>query len=467
MWCALSSKSTWLVLAAALGSCGGDAASSDVQDAADARVDGEVTTPQSPWTTSNVASGSVGRQLQVAISPTGVLAVAFYGDSGEVGGACGANDTSERTTWTLSYAALGDGSWRTEEAAKIVHLGPPRGFDLAFAPDGSAQIAALIGEPIPFYCGANDLGLYRRDNNGDWSGEVVVAESNEALTGEPASDFGSVVGLWPALAFGATGEPIILYKDVHGGGLQGDDFRRADLEAAYREGGGWRHVPVDWGAGAGDFNQVAVDDGGRTVVLMFHPRDELTDSKRGLWVLRSGEGGTWASSERVRVFAGGVSERPSMVVDRKGAIWVAWYDGEVGLPYVARLDEGDDFADEDAWEVRDVGDHVYDEGRQPTLAVSQDGIVALAYQRCGRASDGIGACNPTKDAIVFAWADPDDANIWEREVIADASNDDDGLCGSYIGLVFKGEAPVVFYQCQLKMGDDYDSVINSAARRPL
>jgi len=457
----------YLVVCVALAACGEASSSADI--AADVvETEAEVVVPRSRWTISVVMPSGAGRQLQAAVGPGGEIGVAAYADAGVPDGACGEGEASGvRTRWALQYASLGAGNtWSTEEVAGIVHLGATRGFDLAFDGDGTPTIAALTGEPIPFYCGANDLGLYRR-TGGSWQGEVIVAQSNEAATGEPASDFGSVVGLWPALAYDDTGAALVLYKDVHGGGLQGDDFRRADLEAAWQGGGGWRHLPVDWGEGAGDFNQVAFDGEGRPVVIMFHPRDELTDSKRGLWVLRSADGGaTW---ERVRVFAGGVSERPSLAIDRDATIWVAWYDGEVGLPYVAHLADTATFAESAAWVVQDVGDRVYDEGRQPSLAVSPQGIVALAYQRCGRASDGIGDCNPARDAVVLARRDGD---LWEREVVQGAGEagdaaEDNGLCGNYIGLVFKDEAPIVFYQCQVDQGDGFMSELRAALREAL
>ncbi|PKN54957.1 MAG: hypothetical protein CVU56_23765 [Deltaproteobacteria bacterium HGW-Deltaproteobacteria-14] len=411
-----------------------------------------------------VASGDAGRQLQAAVLPDGSPVVAAYADSGDPGGLCDpATPTAgERTTWALSYAAPDGAGWRVEPVADVLHLGPPRGFDLAVAPDGTPTIAALTGEPatLPPYCGANDLGLYRRGAGGAWTVEVAVAESDEAATQEPASDFGTVVGLWPALAYDPDGNALIAYRDVHGGSLQGDDFTRADLEVAWQAGGAWRHVPVDWGRGAGELNAAAFDGEGRPVLLQVNPRDDLIASERGLWVLRSSDdGATW---ERFRLFRGGMGERPSLAVDpTDGAVWAAWYDGALGLPYVARLADPGRFEDEAGWEISEIGDHVYDEGRYPSIAVSAAGVVGVAYQRCGRASDGIGDCDPSWDAVVFAWRD---GPVWEREVVED---EPDGLCGTYAGLVFAGEAPVVFYQCQVRHGDDFVTELRAARREAL
>ncbi|MCC6619847.1 MAG: hypothetical protein IT385_01250 [Deltaproteobacteria bacterium] len=453
-----------LALGLAGAACGGDGGASDVAGDATASDARDVTSPSDPWTRSTVTAGvgGAGRQIQAAALPDGTPIVAAYDEASAPDGACYASEPAagERARWTLRYAEADGDGWAVEEVAGIWHLGGPRGFDLAVAPDGAPHIAALTGEPdaVARYCGANDLGVYRRGAGGAWAVEVAVATSGQAATGEPASDFGTVVGLWPALAFDEDGGAHVAYKDVHGGGLQADDFRRADLELATRApGGGWAQRAVDWGQGAGDFAAAAFDREGALVIVQFNPRDDLTASERGLWALRSDDGGeTWA---RVRLLAGGTGERPSLAVSpTDGAIWVAWYDGAVGLPYVARLDDVERFAERAAWDIEDIGDRVFDEGRHPSIAVSADGLVAVAYQRCGRASDGIGDCNPARDAVVFAWRD---GAIWEREVAVD---EPDGLCGNYTTLVFAGDEPVIFHQCQVDSGAGFVMELRAARR---
>jgi len=452
-----------LSITVALGACGSDAGGgADVADTASDTTQ-EAITPTSPWTITLVEGERAGRQIQAAVLPNGTPIVASYIEGGAAQGLCYDDQPAggDRVAWTLRYAEADGDGWRVEDVAAIIHLGAPRGFDLAVDGDGTPVIAALTGEPdaVARYCGANDVGLYRRGGAGEWAIDVAVATSNEAATGEPASDFGTVVGLWPALAYDADGAALVAYKDVHGGGLQGDDFTRADLEIAQSSGGGWSHTAIDWGKGAGDYNAAAFDRQGRPLVLQFNPRDDLQGSARGLWLMRSDDGG--ATFDSVRLFAGGVSERPSLAVDDDGGVWVAWYDGALGLPMVAHLADPELFGDVDDWDIEDVGDRVYDEGRHPSIAVSPGGTVALAYQRCGRASDGIGDCNPSRDAVVLAWRD---GSQWEREIVWE---EPDGLCGSYTTLVFAGEEPVVFYQCQVEAGEGFASELRAARRERL
>lgn len=466
---------TTIAIGLAVAACGSDTGTpSDTQDATGDVAKDTITPPPSPWTVTLIASGRTGRQIQAAVLPDGTPVAAAYVDEGTQAELCDpASETAgNKVTWTLQYAqpdGAGVGAaWTVEKVGDIFHLGAPRGFDLDVAPDGTPTIAALTGDVsvMPPYCGANDLGLYRRAGNGTWTPTVAVADSNEAMTGEPASDFGNVVGLWPALAFDPNGNAFVAYRDVHGGGLQGDDFTRADLEAAWQQGGGgFAHDPIDWGKGMGEFNAAAFDAEGRPLVLAFNPRDDLVQSNRGLWLFRgTADGATW---EKVALFRGGIAERPSIAVDHTGGdgdgtIWVAWYDGEVGLPYVAHLSDPERFDDVDGgWVIEDIGDHVFDEGRHPSIAVSPEGIIGVAYQRCGRASDGIGDCNPSRDAVIFAWAD---GPTWEREIVED---EPDGLCGNFTSLVWAKDSATVFYQCLVASGDDFADEWRAARRKDL
>ncbi|MCA9517200.1 MAG: exo-alpha-sialidase, partial [Myxococcales bacterium] len=435
-----------------------DTAPADVIPADTATTDtggADVTVTSGGWRATVVAEG--GRQVRATTLPSGRVAAIAYADEGIPGASCGASGEAAATLvgWDLSYAERGaDGAWAVEVVARVDHLGPPRGADVGAAGDGAPVIAALAGGPSeqPPYCGANDLAIYERaPGSAGFSPRVVVAESDEAQTGEPASDYGTVVGLWPAIAKDPDGRLAVAYKDVHAGSLQGDDFARADLELVWEgAGGGLRHLAVDPGVGAGNYNGLVFDADGRPVVMTFNPRDDVASaSRRGLWLWRSGDdGATW---ESVRLTAGGTGERPAIAWDADGGtVWVAWYDAERGLPMVAHLVDDAAFASlADGWEVEDVGDHVFDEGAHPALAVTADGQVALAWYRCGRASDGVGNCSPQRDGVVFAYRDGGEQ--WVREVVDDGGAD--GVCGGYIALAFAGgDTPVLLYQCLVPDG---------------
>lgn len=418
------------------------------------------------WTSSLVDEGGMGMGIRTAASAGGAVGAAWWSTAGRIDGTCdelGGDQIPDRVRWTLRYGAFDGDGWTVEDVAEPLLVGAPRGLALAFAPDGTPTLVAHTGGPVAQirYCGASDVGVYRRAG-GAWSVETAVATSGEAASGLPASDYGDVVGDWPALAFTSAGDAVIAYKDVHAGGMQSDDFRRADLEVAWQEGSGWRHLPVDMGEGAGSYNALAFDGEGRPVIVFHVATDGLNASRHGVWAARSEDGGaTW---HEVQLHAGSSAEGPSVVYDSvTDQLLVAWYDASEGFARVGRLVDPASFDDVGAgWSLERVGDPRYDEGYRPSLAVAPDGRVAMAYHRCVKATSGLGSCDPNDDAVVFAW---EDGGEWTYEV-ADAGGA--GTCGLYPSLSFDASGrAVVVYQCAAETADGFDLRVYSAVREPL
>ena len=418
--------------------------------------------PQSDWTTGVIETGGTGRQPSMAVSPSGTVAIAYYSASGTEGEQCteigDGPDVPNKVSWDIRYAEMVGASWNAQTAHQPVLLGEPTGLSLRFSPDGTPHIATMTGEPVEMlvYCGTNDVGLLTPGDD-EWNLETVVAESGEAATGNEASDFGSVVGYWPGLAFDPDGNPAIAYRDVHGGGLQGDDLARADLEFAWKRNGAWLRTAVDWGEGAGDFNQVVFDRGGNPVILYSNPVEQTQADRLGLWEARSQDGTeTW---EEFRLFEGKTSERPSMLIHPEtGTIHVAFFDPSLGKAVVASLEDGADFS---AWTTQNIGDNRYIEGEHPSLAVDANGNLAIAWYRCGRAGVST-TCDPQYDAAVFGWFVDDE---WLFEVV---DTGEEGLCGRYPTLVFSGEnRAVLAYQCAKRRGDDFEFELRFGRRKVL
>ncbi len=451
---------------AALGAVGGCEVDPDPFAEADAAAPRrQPAEPRSRWTTGLLAADNVGRQPELAAAADGTLGLAYFAVDGVPDDTCDASGgTASR--YTLHYAELlpGSDTWVTQAVAAPLALGQPVGVDLAFEADGTPLLATLTGDAllpptvISAYCGANDAGLYRRTAAG-WALETVVSSSGEAATGEAASDFGDVVGHWPALAVGADGAAFLAYKDVHSGSIQRDDRLRADLELAVRTGGGWRALPVDWGKGAGDFNALAVTADGRPVIA-YH-NDVEDGAERGLWVATVDPDD---SVRRVRLYAGAATDGPSVAVHpQSGEVLVAWYDATAGRPMLGRLERLDRLGSLDAWAVSAIGDPRFDEGYHPRVAVDPvRGHVGVAYYRCVEARLGLGDCEPQADAVVFAWFIE---GAWEREVVARGG---DGLCGLSPGLAFDADGlAVVTYGCSRPVGDGFELRLEWARREVL
>jgi hypothetical protein len=252
-----------------------------------------------------------------------------------------------------------------------------------------------------------------------------------------------------------------VYKDVHAGGLQSDDVRRADFEMALSDGGGWQHIPVDWGRGAGDYNDVLFDEDGNLYLITYNGRMRSGESITGIWVRRSTDGGQ--TFEEVQLTNRAAPEGPDAVIDDEGRLHIIYYEADRGFPRLATLSDASNFESvSEGWTLGDIGDSQYDEGYRPSIAVGPSGHVAVAYYRCNRAAAGLGDCDPNEDGLVFAW---EDEGEWTQEVV-DAG--DLGLCGESPSLGFDdaGRA-VVAYRCEIETDEGTFDHVKFARRKAL
>jgi hypothetical protein len=419
------------------------------------------------WDIGVVEGEGMGQQLVMTTTSDGRPAMAYFATASFADGPCdelGVTDPPDRIRWPLRYAEENGDGFTIETIDNILLVGSPSGIDLVRNPSGNPALATMGGPAgdQPNFCGAGDVVVYTRGGADNWTMDTLVTTSGQAATGEAASDYGGVVGTWASIAYGSGGQAAVAYQDIHGGGLQSDDKRRADLEVALSNGGGWNPTPVDWGRGAGDFTDVTFDAQGRIVILYHNPTDDVNFSAHGVWAARSADNGaTW---EQIHLKIGSTSERPNLLVDpTSGTLYVALYDAGVGVPIVMTLDNPEDFENYDSWSEEDIGDHRYDEGYHPRMALDPDGRLSLVYYRCARAADGLGNCDVNDDAIVYAWRELD--GTWYREVV-DAGGS--GQCGNNPNLVYDNDnKPVVSYQCSETVDGAFQFRVKMARRRNL
>jgi len=428
--------------------CSDDGTTEDEPDASTRRdvVSDDTNGPTGDWEISVIEEGGFGKHINLAVRDDGTVGVAYYSFRGASSGPCPGLDIDEppdQMLWPLHYAELSAGSatWNIESVVDAPVFGNPTGIDFLFDPNGLPTIATTTGTPVMIgliaYCGSHNAGFYTR-SGGTWSLTELVTESGQASTGEAGSDFGTVVGNWPALAFDPSGQPALAYRDVHTGSIQSDDARRADLEFSWQG----RAIPVDFGRGAGIYNRILFDTQGRPNIAYYIPTEDLSESQLGVWVTRSSDqGATW---ESVKLFNTGTSEGPDPVLDADGNLAVVLYHSGNGRPQLVRLADETTFANAGTWTFEEIGDNRYDEGYSPSIALSPSGRLAVAYYRCTRSVEGLGECNPAEDAVVFAYETEEGS--WEQEVI---DVGDTGLCGTSPSLAFDANGlPVIAYACQ-------------------
>ncbi len=420
----------------------------------------------SKWSSGVIEGGNMGLSPKIATAPDGTIGAAWISVVGTEAGDCvelGEDPPPPiAVTWQIKYATFDGTGWAIEEVATPRYVGQPRGVDLAFDASSTALIAGQAGEPaVRFrYCGVHDAAVYRREAAGSWTIDVAVTESGEAAVGEPASDFGTVVGNFPALAVASNGDLALAYKDVHGGGLQSDDFRKADLEMGWRRGTSWTPYAVDPTTGGGDYSDMIFDAQDRPVIVQYVPvENSAAANASGVWVHRSiDDGATW---QRVQLYNQPTKQGPSIAKDpNSGKIYVAYYHAQKGYPVVASLEDEANFESvADGWKVEDLGDSRYDEGYGTSLAVSNSGIVGLTYYRCTKAIGGLGECNPAEDALIFTYFD---GFAWEQEVVEEGESAD---CGNAPALTFdSNNRPIIIYRCEVPNGAGIDTQVHYSRR---
>lgn len=469
------------ILAIGLASCGPkDTSSKDNDEDSGLR---KKPIDESKWSTEEVADGGVGLFTKLALAKDGPV-VAYYADKSRTGDPCTAiakiNDKETPRNgqlWDLFFSHKVDGIWQKERVSPVLWLDAAIGLDLKISPTGTPTIVTLTGESIVSdtlqYCGANDLGYFLRKGEGTWDLRTVVRNSGEAaVSGDTAisSNFGQVVGFWPALAYDSKGNAAVAYRDVHEGGLQSDDFRRADLEIALQTGYSWHAVAVDWGRSAGEYNRLVFDKKNRPVVLYHLPGDSNDFSQQGLWVARSADNGaTW---QKVRLFPKPVPLQPDIAVDpNDGSLYVVYYNKDSRIIYLATLVDDNAFESSDkGWTFKLFGDPLYDEGRYSSIAIDPDGRIGVAYFRCSKANEtsDVRECAVSEsNALVFAWREIGRDGAWTIETIE--KGESSVACGQHTSLAFDGEgAAYIAYMCQYAVTKDLvEDRVRLATRKPL
>lgn len=470
------------LLAATAGACGDDGSGDDDDDGP---VRPRIPMTMGPWTTEFAAGDGAGREARAVWVPEDfTVGVAYFRsiprDTDVVCEIEGVDPTSADASNERYYAleyAYQRGSWRTETIAEVLYPTLPVGhLDIALDPTtGQPAIATIAGAQALLFCQASDAGLFRRGAGGTWTGpDVAAAASGDApVDGCPdpcspaASNFGDVVGYYPALAFDPSGNPFLAYKDVHAGGVQADDLRRADLEAAWDQGGGWSNLGVDVSKGAGDYLQVAFDPSGAPVIAYQRPVNFAgVDPIQGLHAARWVGDAERACEARgdcicmpgwdcVRLRNGPNDQRQDVAVDpRDGTVRVVAYDPGDRVAKLWSQDDAAEFSDARTWDLESaIGDARFDEGLEPSIAIDAQGRIGVAYYRCAFATDASGSCPFEDDALVFTWREP--GGDWTTEVIDQGP--EVGACGRNPALVFAeqdGETtPYVAYLCQNLDGD--------------
>jgi len=186
-------------------------------------------------------------------------------------------------------------------------------------------------------------------------------------------------------------------------------------------------VMVDGGRSAGNRSALAYLADGRLAVA--YTLDEPADIV-SVWVaVEDGDG--WA---RTRVSEHTARHRLSLDAAPDGTLWLAYFDADsVDLIVASSSDEGA------TWDVERV-DERGDVGLHPSLAVTDDGTVLVAYTYCGSASNRDCPGTLGRDSVVRLATRVPGATEWAFQTVDDGQGQ--GFVGEYNSLVVRPDGTV-------------------------
>ncbi|MBN2529313.1 MAG: hypothetical protein JXR76_23195 [Deltaproteobacteria bacterium] len=395
------------------------------------------------WSYMKVQEASAGIQLDLALGPNDLLGLTWYDNAPYTDGTCTEVpiDPPPRLRQSFYYGEKGNGAaaWTVDKVDSPLIKQNTTGLSLAYTSEGNPSIAFTGGVPEDQWCAGNDAVLAIRQG-GEWQYETAGAESGDSNSGVIGSDEGMVVGLWPALTYSPSGEPAIVHKDAHFGGLQSIDNNKADAEFAMRRGGAWVHEYIDVNEGAGQPNAL-VFDGETPIAIYGIPVEATLNSRKGVWAARRAANGTW--DEKVQLHEGAIYKEIAAAINPvTGALVVAFYSAKDKAVKVRRLTDMTQFAEPSAWTSEVTGNAEFDEGQYVSLAFTPQGKEVLAYHRCKKNSSTAASCDVNDEAAILAVRTD---TTWKREVIAQSNL---GSCGEYTSAVVDSTGTVhVAYRC--------------------
>jgi hypothetical protein len=272
------------------------------------------------------------------------------------------------------------------------------GLSLAFDGNGRPAVAFLGGgnENNTAYWFQSDAAVAYRDAAGRWTERVAAVSGDQATAGNPVSDRGPVVGLFPALVFNGT-QAIVAYRDVHGGQFELQDWDGSDLEVAVGGPATWTRRVVTAG---GNDKQAW---GGHTSMVMANGQPALVHDQvfgsgdgygQNVFFQRRNADGSWTGAVKVQS-VGNTQLGASLAWSTQLGYGVAVVDRSSDrLTFTSSLDGT-------SWTQPDPVFQSGSGGWYPSLAIDpQSHEPSIAFHVCAFAAgvDETG-CNPLQDEL--------------------------------------------------------------------
>lgn len=314
------------------------------------------------------------------------------------------------------------------------------GIALAFNPTTGEPVMAYLGGAAGFVMGESifwfqsDAVINQRTNGTTWTETVIATTGNQVSCGNPVSDRGLLVGLWPALAYDSTGKLFYGYRDGHDGQFPQQDWSGSDVEI-------WEGVPPGTGVcGAQGGNNKDAYGGHLQMVIgpndqpaIIHDQMFGTSDANGINVIfqkRTAAG--WNPPTGTLINVSNTQTGASLAYDPTEGFGIAVVDrGSNQLSYTNSLNGT-------TWNAIQPVYGAGSGGWYPSLAMDPiNHEPAIAFYNCSpRGSVADTACTTTEDSLVISQRI---AGVWRETEV-----DPEGGWGPKIGFFASGKRFVVY-----------------------
>jgi hypothetical protein len=142
------------------------------------------------------------------------------------------NSMTGITDYDLKYIEWKQGVISTPQTLRFVQR--KVGLSLAFNATTHEPMVAYLGGPTnladSIFWLQNDAALSVRTNGTTWTEDLIAITGDQVTCGNPVSDRGTLVGLWPSIAYDSMGQLLYAYRDGHDGQFPMQDWAGSDVE---------------------------------------------------------------------------------------------------------------------------------------------------------------------------------------------------------------------------------------------
>ncbi len=336
------------------------------------------------------------------------LALAVHRASGRIGvayfAAKGTQTMAGVDDYDVKYVEVQNGVVASPQVVRTVQR--RAGIALVFDGTGQPIISYLGGAPGFEPGGAvfwfqSDAVIARRTPA--WTETVLVTGGDVVTCGNPVSDRGFLVGVFPTMAFDGTGKLHLAYRDPHSAQFPMADFAGSDVEVVEDVIGTRSFQCVKPGGsdkgGWGGHLDMAIGPGLEPVLVHDKQFGGVAGTGQDVVFQRRQSTGTWTAPVTVATMSNTMSG-PSVAGHSTVGVAFAVVDATVNqLQYWSNADS---MVASTAWQRENVLS-TGSSGWYPSLAFSSAGVPSIAHYQCSsRSSVPDGDCRQSEDDLRLA-----------------------------------------------------------------